>query len=166
MQKRKRKLLSYFNLLLVLVLLLFSSRMILLYENPESMIEGEWNEVGWYFEKVDEDTYFSKYSKIKEELKQEVIQDLAPLKDGKWHFVRSELKNYLSHHDTIKYGWYIKGRGHVLELRKDDVLVESFIIQEISNDKMVLHLNLDLQTKGIAKIVLKREEMNKYAKKI
>lgn len=167
MQNRKRKVLAHFNFVLIAVLLLITSWIVMVYENPERMVEGKWSEVGWYFEKVDEMPAFNKQTEIHEKFKQQAIQHLPPLKNGNWHFVRNNKQNYIAHHDSIQYDWYIKGRGHILELRRNDELIESFIIQDITRDRMVLHLNIDLQTKGIARIVLKRDEIdNKYAKKI
>lgn len=167
MQNRKRKILSNLNFVLIAILLILTNWIVLRHENPERMVEGQWREVGWYFEKVDETPTFNKQTEIHEEFKQQLLNHLPPLKSGNWHFIRNNNQNYIAYHDSLKYDWYIKGRGHILELRSNNKLVESFIIQDITKDSMILHLNIDLQTKGIAKIVLKRDDIdNKYVKKI
>lgn len=162
----KRKILAGFNFILLAVLLFFASTIVMFYENPERMLEGAWVEQGWYFEKVENKPSFEKQAIIHDEIKNAAIAHLPPLQDGLWHFERSGKHNYVAHHNNKRYNWFLKGRGHILELRKDDELVESFTIHELNKNELILYLNLDLQAKGIARIVLKKEERNNYAKKI
>lgn len=161
-----RKILARFNFVFLAFLLLGATGMVMLYESPERLLEGEWEEQGWYFEKVEKSPTFKKQSIIHEGIKDAAIAHLPPLQDGLWHFERAGEKNFIAHHKETQYNWFLKGRGHILELRKDNELVESFVIQKLNKNQLVLHLNLDMQTKGIARIVLKKGGTGKYAKKI
>ncbi|MDM1292749.1 hypothetical protein HX021_00380 [Sphingobacterium sp. N143] len=162
----KRKILARFNFVLLSFLLFGATAMVMFYENPERLLEGEWEEQGWYFEKVEKSPTFKRQTIIHEQIKDEAIAHLPPLQDGMWHFERTRDKNFVAHHQSQQYNWFLKGRGHILELRKDNELVESFIIQKLSKDQLILHLNLDMQTRGIARIVLKKGGKEKYAEKI
>ncbi|MGE8243180.1 hypothetical protein D3C87_815450 [compost metagenome] len=162
----KRKILARFNFVFLALLLFGASAMVMLYENPERLLEGEWEEQGWYFEKVEKSPTFKKQAIIHEGIKDAAIAHLPPLQDGLWHFEKMGQKNFVAHHKDKQYNWFLKGRGHILELRKNNELVESFVIQKLNKNQLVLHLNLDMQTKGIARIVLKKGGKEKYAKKI
>lgn len=162
----KRKILSRFNFIFLALLLFVATTMVMFYENPERMLEGEWVEQGWYFEKVENNPSFKKQAIIHDEIKTAAIAHLPPLQDGLWHFERSGNDNYVAHHEDKRYNWFLKGRGHILELRKDDKLVESFVIHQLNRNELILYLNLDLQAKGIARIVLKKGGRVNYAEKI
>ncbi|MDF2515797.1 MAG: hypothetical protein K0R59_1093 [Sphingobacterium sp.] len=162
----KRKILARFNFVFLALLLFGASAMVMLYENPERLLEGEWEEQGWYFEKVEKSPTFKKQAIIHEGIKDAAIAHLPPLQDGLWHFEKLGQKNLVAHHKDKQYNWFLKGRGHILELRKNNELVESFVIQKLNKNQLVLHLNLDMQTKGIARIVLKKGGKEEYAKKI
>ncbi|MEZ0451568.1 hypothetical protein ACR78Z_02625 [Sphingobacterium thalpophilum] len=162
----KRRILARFNFVLLTFLLLGATSMVMFYENPERLLEGEWEEQGWYFEKVEKSPLFQKQAVIHERIKDAAIAHLPPLKDGLWHFEKMGEKNFIAYHEDKQYNWFLKGRGHILELRKNNQLVESFVIQKLDKDQLVLHLNLDIQTKGIARIVLKKGGKENYAKKI
>ncbi|SUJ01519.1 Uncharacterised protein [Sphingobacterium spiritivorum] len=154
------------NYVLIISLLMVALTGVLFSRSPEKLIQGEWEEVGWYFEKSDYNNKTSSQSGyINEQMKLEIFDQVVPYHMNVWHF--AENGSILSEQDTDSLQWYIKGRGHILELRKDGRKIESFQIQNLTRDKMELHFNLDLQVKGVVKIVLKRKELeNNYAKKV
>ena len=74
----KRKILARFNFVLLSFLLLGASSMVMFYENPERLLEGEWEEQGWYFEKVEKSPTFKKQAVIHEGIKDAAIAHLPP----------------------------------------------------------------------------------------
>lgn len=160
-----RDVLVKLNYLLVAILLVGASLVIRHAENPERLIQGEWIEKEWRLEK--DNATVVEESQMQSELKREILRNVEELHLGIWKFEEDgSLKSASStQNDAIE--WFIKGRGHVLELRREGKTIESFQIQQISKTKLVLHLNFDLQIKGIIEIVLERKEQSdQYAKKI
>ncbi len=162
-----RDVLIKINYAFVAFLILISVLMVTYYENPERLIRGEWEETAWHIERDNASDTISMDSPIYQGLKNEILKNVQALQLGVWKF---NSDGTLRSQDLAQKGdleWFIKGRGHILELRKDGKSMESFQIQTINKDKLVLHLNFDLQVKGIIEIVLERKDnINQYAKKI
>ncbi|MBD1426528.1 hypothetical protein [Sphingobacterium arenae] len=160
-----RDVLVKLNYLLLALLLIGASFIIRHAESPERLIQGEWIEKEWRLEK--DNASVVEESQMQSRLKKEILQNVEDLHFGIWIFEEDGILKSTSskHNDAIE--WFIKGRGHVLELRRDGRTIESFQIQKISKTTLVLHLNFDLQVKGIIEIVLeKKEQSDQYAKKI
>lgn len=153
-----RDVLIKINYLFILALLFTSSLTVIYHESPEQMIEGEWVERQWSLEKGHKVSSVALNAQLQKGLREEILRDFEELHLGIWNFKsdRSLIPADLT--DNSKIEWLIKGRGHVLELRKNGILTESFQIQKITDDKLVLHLNFDLQVRGILEIVLVRKE--------
>ncbi len=162
-----RDLLVKVSYIFIAFLLIGSSLIVMYHENPERLIEGEWVEKEWSLEKDNASAELASNSQLQEGLRKEILRDFEELHLGVWKFERNRLLLSADSNQDSKIEWLIKGRGHVLELRKDGRHMESFQIQQISQDKLVLHLNFDLQVKGIIEIVLERKDQaDQYAKKI
>lgn len=162
-----RDVLSKINYIFLALLLIGSSLIVMYHESPERLIEGEWVETDWSLEKDNASAELASNSQLQEGLRKEILRDFEELHLGVWKFERDRSLVSADPNQDSDIQWLIKGRGHVLELRKDGNQMESFQIQQISRDKLVLHLNFDLQVKGIIEIVLERKDhSDQYAKKI
>lgn len=150
----------------ILIMALFSVSLttIVSSKSPELLIQGVWMEKEWHMEKGDEST---QVNIMDNGLREEILKDLELLHYGIWDFSADRLTTYDTQQMGTSVEWLIKGRGHILELRRDGKRVETFMIQRINENTLELHLNFDLQVKGIVRIVLERvTETEKYAKKI
>ncbi|WP_166334836.1 hypothetical protein [Sphingobacterium chungjuense] len=147
------------NYLLVGGLLLVSLLIVIYVASPEKMIVGEWKEKGWYFEKPDYRLEEKNFAEVLEEnIRIEILDKLEILHVNRWIF-RENGTLEVDDHSVANMTWSIKGRGHILEISRDGTPIESFQIQTLNNDEMELHLNLDIQIKGVIKILLKREDL-------
>ncbi|TYP96186.1 hypothetical protein BC792_10785 [Sphingobacterium allocomposti] len=162
-----RDVLIKINYVFVALLLIGASLTVMYHENPERLIQGEWVEKDWRLEKANATPASASTSELQERLKREILQNIEDLHLGVWRFYKDGTLESAEAGQGNGLEWVIKGRGHVLEVRKDGKTVESFQIQQISKDKLVLHLNFDLQVKGIIEIVLERKgQIDQYAKKV
>lgn len=160
-----RDVLVKLNYLLLAILLIGASLVIRHAENPERLIQGEWVEKEWRLEK--DNASAVEESQMQSGLKKEILRNVEELHLGVWKFGEDGSLKSTSSTQNGAIAWFIKGRGHVLELRREGKTIESFQIQQISKTRLVLHLNFDLQVKGIIEIVLERKEQSEqYAKKI
>ncbi|SJN46766.1 hypothetical protein [Sphingobacterium sp. JB170] len=158
------------NYIVIFGILSISSLTVSRLDSPEQIIEGEWIETAWSIEKDNTNNAVSITSPVYQELKKEIFDDFHELHLGCWNFSENGKLISTNKHQNEQLKWYIKGRGHILELHRNGKRLESFQIQAISKDKMVLHLNFDLQVKGIIEIILERknkQETNEiYAKEV
>ncbi|MFD1768289.1 hypothetical protein [Sphingobacterium suaedae] len=163
-----RDVLIKINYAFVALLLIGASLIVMYHESPERLIQGEWVEKNWRLEKDNASKKIASTFHLQDELRKEILRNIEDLHLGVWKFEQDgTLLSAEEPSDHSGMEWIIKGRGHVLELRKDGRQVESFQIQQISKDKLVLHLNFDLQVKGIIEIVLERkEQVDQYAAEI
>ncbi|MDR2282343.1 MAG: hypothetical protein LBE37_04005 [Sphingobacterium sp.] len=149
---------------LIIGLLMLSLFTLISSKSPELLIQGTWREKEWNIEKGN-DTATTNV--IASGLREEILKDLELLHYGIWDFNDNRLTTYDMKQAGTSVEWLIKGRGHILELRREGKRIETFLIQQIDENTLELHLNFDLQVKGIMKIVLERvTQTEKYAKKI
>ena len=161
MLRLKRDSLYKLNYLLVGVLLLSSLLVVIYVASPEKMIVGEWKEVGWYFEKPDYRVDEQNFAQVLEQnVRIEILEKLEILHVDRWIF-QDDGTLEVNDSSVANMTWSIKGRGHILEISRDGTPIESFQIQTLNNDQMELHLNLDIQIKGVIKILLERDELVK-----
>lgn len=154
-----RKTLLSITFVLCFVLLFGSISIIIFSQNPEQIIQGKWDEKGWYFERTETPVVNEKQASIDDEMRGEILKDLEIPHATEFVFNDDktfEVNGNQKHHPPIK--WNIKGRGHILELTQDGKLMSSFQIEELNEKRLILHLNFDLQVKGIVKIVLEKKE--------
>lgn len=136
-------------------LMLFLS-LISMANNPETKIEGQWEELSWKYEKADWD-HINKFGNenLSDKIKNMVSQNLVIHKTEKWKFLPDgklllEGKGY-----SKIISWAIKGRGNILELKYGNN-VEHYSLSELSADKLILNFNTDAQTRGIARLTFKK----------
>jgi len=161
-----REILIKINYVFLSFLLSGALLIIINYENPERLIQGEWEEKHWSLEKDNAGLELANDNYLQLNLRREILRNIENLHLGTWKFQQDgSLTSEGDHSDKME--WLIKGRGHILELRRDGKQVESFQIQQISDERMVLHLNFDLQVKGVIEIVLEKvNQKGSYAKKV
>lgn len=166
MLRISRNLLIKVTYLLIAGLLFTSVGFVIYSENPERLIQGEWQEKEWHLEKDNAEQQYMGVSILSQGLRAEILRGLEEFHHGVWKFDGNRVVHPVDGVVRDEMEWYIKGRGHILELRRDGKPLESFQIQRIDENSMVLHLNLDLQVKGVIKIVLERIDKEEYAKKV
>lgn len=126
-------------------------------KNPELVIEGEWNELAWEYEKVDkEDTLNDEYEGISNYVKETIGQDLVIHKAEKWHFLPNGVLLLNGEGYTKEVNWCMKGRGNILEIKYDDNSVEHYNLTELSDDKLILNFDTDTHTRGIARLTFEK----------
>jgi hypothetical protein len=129
-------------------------------EHPENKLIGTWREVAWTYEKADaaakSDTNFVKLD-LDEEMKNNIAQDLVIHQSETWTFSsNSALYLQKKNDNPVKLKWRLKGRGHILKLAYKDDTREFYQLKELTDDRMVLHFENDLHTRGIVKIVFEK----------
>lgn len=119
---------------------------------PEKLLVGKWQEVSWEFEKVDQQEN-NLFFADEDFQRNEICKDLLIHKAEVWEFQNDgTLVLSSKDHQPENLRWNIKGRGHILVLAHGDDRLESFQIQEISHDSLVIHFGFDLQVRGIVKM--------------
>lgn len=140
--------------------------MVIHFENPERLIQGQWVETGWYLEKTDGAAQHSEWE-IQNSLRAEIMKELEFFDVKIWEFDKDGTIKAANSSLNERIEWYIKGRGHILQLVREGKHLESFQIANIDRNTLELHLNLDLQVRGVLKIKLERKDYQKnYAQKI
>lgn len=147
---------SFFSLLPVLSLVLVYTAQV---HGPEATIVGSWQEVSWKYEKMDKTTQTenSWMQEMDDRVKREISGHLHIHKAEKWEFSPDrKLLLGKANHDHKTLHWTMKGRGNVLELEGADGEQETYLIQQLTAEKMVLHFSTDLQVRGIVEMVFTR----------
>jgi hypothetical protein len=151
----------------IIILVLFTGAISVLYhaKNPERTLVGKWEEVSWEFERVNVDTALIN-SDFEQYQRNEIYKNLIIHHAEVWEF-SPEKKLFLNNNPASNINWAIKGRGHVLELKYGGAKSESYQVQHLSDDKLVVFFNFDLQIRGIVKMTFKKiNDSPTYAQKI
>lgn len=125
-------------------------------QSPEMIIEGEWKELAWEYEKVNKnDTVNSDFTKVSSYVKDVAGLDLIIHKAEKWKFCPDgrlilQGKNY-----TKEIEWVIKGRGNMLELKYGNN-IERYSLTELSENKLILNFDSNTNTRGIARLTFEK----------
>ncbi|NQD72074.1 hypothetical protein HP439_15215 [Sphingobacterium shayense] len=165
-----KDILAKLNYVIIFGILASASLAVNCMASPEQIIEGEWIETSWSIEKDNSKSSIPNDSPVYQDLKKEILSDFHEIHLGRWNFSENRTLASTKDHRKEHLKWFIKGRGHILELHRDGKRLESFQIQTINRDKIILHLNFDLQVKGIMEIVLERDNKKEtkeiYAKEV
>jgi hypothetical protein len=139
----------------IITIVLFLSLAMHHVESPEERIIGTWNEKSWEYEKVRRVEDLEKIRSrdtvsqaVKDELGKHLIIHSAEV----WEFLPGGTLLLRGPNATRRVTWTLKGRGHILELRYANNVTEHYNLTELSNDKMVLNFDSDIQVKGVAKL--------------
>ncbi len=126
-------------------------------ESPEIQLLGEWKEVSWEYEKLDSlisDESFDYM--LTDHIKSQISKNLIIHEAEIWNFVDEHTLEMKSSNTQNSLNWTLKGRGNVLQINGSGGVIEHYIIQEISPNRMVLHFNSDMQVRGIVKMTFER----------
>ncbi len=146
--------------LLTILLLHFFAIGLLLYSalstrtTPEEQILGIWKEVNWEYEKVDLNTPNNKL--ITEEVRKEIAKNNILHESEIWEFLPNRtLKIHFKEKEDLIIDWKLKGRGNVLKLANNNN-IEYYKISKLNAETIVLHLNIDIEARGIVKLTFKK----------
>ncbi len=126
-------------------------------DHPEEMLPGSWRESEWRYERVDggrramglwTDGVHVRKSPDRRILRHEAERwHFHP--DGNVEFVRLD-------GSVVRARWRFKGRGHVLTLRFPDGGFEVYKVQELTDEMLVLHYDMGVEVRGIARLEFHR----------
>ncbi|WP_313376827.1 hypothetical protein [Chishuiella sp.] len=133
----------------------------------EEKILGSWHKENIEFERVNHQdheiiSYISQIQdkEISHELMIDKVDNLIFEKDSHLKIKNNNRKQ------NDRLSWKLKGRGNIIEIK--DLKTnnkETYQVQELSSNKLVVYMNLDLQVRGIVKITFTKNNTT-YAKKI
>lgn len=129
--------------------------------SPHTKLLGTWEEVAWEYEKSDmwADKSQTNEKIVEPGIKEEIMENRLIHEAEYWTFSEKNKLHMVSNkRKSSDLTWQLKGRGHVLELLHSDGTKEFFNIQELTNDRLVLYFELDMQIKGIVKMIYKRRK--------
>ncbi len=122
---------------------------------PETRLLGEWREVSWSYEKVDDP--MGSGTLLGQELRNEISQGLVIHRSETWRFNPGSalvLQKNGERNDTLQ--WALKGHGRMLQLVFGDKHQEVYKLKQLTDDEMVLQFNNDMIARGVVSIVFKR----------
>lgn len=151
--------------IIILALLIGTTSILYYAKNPERILVGTWEEVSWEFERVNVDSALIN-NEFEKKQREEIYKNLVIHNAETWEF-SSEKKLFLNNKDHSNINWAIKGRGHILELKYGGKQSETYQVQRLTDNELVVFYNFDLQIRGIVKMTFKKINTNKnYAQKI
>jgi hypothetical protein len=123
---------------------------------PEKLLIGKWKEVEWMYEKSDKNQASNKIE-LSDEIKNIISKDLVIHCSETWEF-KNEAVLLLTKKGEKKHAikWKLKGRGHILKLRHSNEIKEYYQIKELTEDRLVIHFENDIHTRGIVRIEFKK----------
>jgi len=124
-------------------------------QSPEKKIVGQWNEKSWEYERVNKvgDT---NSKEITDDIKKIIGQHLLIHEAETWQFLPNGKLLLKSGSTERLVDWKIKGRGHILQLKYDDNVVENYNLTELDNNTMILNFDSEIQARGIAKLTFEK----------
>lgn len=124
-------------------------------QSPEKKIVGQWNEKSWEYERVNKvgDT---NSKEITDDVKKIIGQHLLIHEAETWQFLPNGKLLLKSGSTERLVDWKIKGRGHILQLKYDDDVVENYNLTELDNNTMILNFDSEIQARGIAKLTFEK----------
>jgi len=124
--------------------------------SPETLIVGEWKELSWSYEKVDQPASDVIDKTISSNVKEAIGNRLVIHQAERWQFFPNGDLLLISDAGERMVKWQIKGRGHILQLVYDKDTAENYVLAELDNGQMNLHFETDVQARGIAKLTFER----------
>jgi hypothetical protein len=144
---------TYTAVFLVIVATIFT--LMSFSQSPEKKIVGQWNEKSWEYERVNKvgDT---NSKEITDDIKKIIGQHLLIHEAETWQFLPNGKLLLKSGSTERLVDWKIKGRGHILQLKYDDNVVENYNLTELDNNTMILNFDSEIQARGIAKLTFEK----------
>ncbi|MDI9256041.1 hypothetical protein [Flavobacterium sedimenticola] len=127
-------------------------------KSPEDVIEGEWKELVWEYEKTDWNKLpmGNSYGKDSGYIKEVAGQNLVIHKAEKWIFYPNGKLLLKGENYSKEIAWKIKGRGNILELKYDNNNTEHYSLTELQKDKLILNFDTSAHTRGIARLTFEK----------
>ena len=129
--------------------------------DPEEALLGCWTETGWTYERADQgaepQTRWNDGVRLRQYPDRQVLRHEAEL----WEFrplgdlAIGDLDGTL---DQAR--WRLKGRGHVLTIRHSEESFEVYDIKELTENKLILHFDMGMEVRGIARLEFARTSCN------
>lgn len=122
---------------------------------PEKAIVGEWKEVSWVYDR----------NNINEKVKQEIdtrereyiANHLVIHQFENWTFGKNySIKLHEQNGKEYRAKWRLKDRGRILTLTNEDGTHETYSVESMKKNELVLHFDTDVHARGIVKITLKK----------
>lgn len=144
---------TYIAVFLVIVTTIFT--LMSFSQSPEKRIVGQWNEKSWEYERVNliGDT---NNKEITDDVKKIIGQHLLIHEAEIWQFLPNGKLILKAGESERLVDWKIKGRGHILQLKYDDNVVENYNLTELNKNRMVLNFDSEIQARGIAKLTFEK----------
>ncbi|MBX3246848.1 MAG: hypothetical protein KF901_06685 [Myxococcales bacterium] len=129
--------------------------------DPEEALLGCWSETGWTYERADEGTApksrWNDGVRFRQYPDRQVVRHEAEL----WEFrPRGQLAIGDLDGTLDQARWRLKGRGHVLTIRHAENSFEVYDIKELSPQRLVLHFDMGMEVRGIARLEFSRTSCN------
>lgn len=126
--------------------------------HPESALVGSWQESDWRYERLDDhDGVMGTWTdgvRLREYPDRRVTRHEAE----RWEFRRDGEVHIVARDGSRMRGrWRLKGRGHVMTLRfPDSHSFEVYRIQDLDEDRLILHYDVGMEARGIARLEFRR----------
>jgi hypothetical protein len=125
--------------------------------DPEHALIGRWKEVGWRYDKIDRPEAQGKWIdgiRFRSYSDRQVVRHEAEY----WDFKPGRALEITHRNgDRLEARWRLKGRGHVLTIQHPDSgEFEVYDVKELTPDEMVLHYDMGLEVRGIARLEFRR----------
>jgi hypothetical protein len=125
-------------------------------EDPEDLLANRWEESSWFYEKLDQPpNEVRRFEGIRIEAFEgrTVVRHEAEY----WRFFSDRSFEIALKDGTQRSGrWRLKGRGHILTLRYSSGEVEVYDIKTLTPDELVLHFDMGMEIRGIARLGFSR----------
>lgn len=110
--------------------------------NPEDKILGEWTEVKWEYEKMNNKDFLD-YD----------ISQVKRHESEHWIFLPDKTLLMKKGNQVVSRAeWKIKGRGHILKIVHEDGFQELYDIKELDSGELIVNFDIGMETKGIARL--------------
>ena len=123
-------------------------------ESPERLLMGRWQESAWSYERLDlpeaEVDSWSSTADLVRQMDRRIVRHEAE----SWQFFPDGTL-LISGRDGKRQRaqWRLKGRGHVLTILADhENGLEVYDIKELNENELVLHYEIGMEVRGIAKL--------------
>ncbi|MBX3268887.1 MAG: hypothetical protein KF729_01415 [Sandaracinaceae bacterium] len=128
-------------------------------DHPEDRLLGCWSEADWRYERVDahESATMGRWTdgiRSREHPDRRILRHEAE----RWEFHPNRELVIVGRDGTERRArWRLKGRGHVMTLRFGDTGdFEVYNVQELASDRLVLHYDVGMELRGIARLEFRR----------
>lgn len=125
--------------------------------SPEKRIIGSWKEKSWEYEKVESKAQLADLkSSLTDEVKMQLGKHLKIHTAESWYFYPNGILVLEGDDTKQECSWSLKGRGHILQLKYSDGIVESYNLTDLDQTRMVLNFTSEMDVRGLAKLTFEK----------